>query len=240
MVRQQVLARAALADAGYGLEAEARPPVEGLVEAARHGRGARPPGRRAEAARRRCCAAARRPGEPARPGLRQRLDATIRGLDRRADQQLGAWASCCAISASRRSAESVEWLALDRFDGNEIDVAVIRNWVDPGIPFAEQVAQPAHGLVVTSATLTDGDADPDAGLARRRSRERPAPSGGAPGRRADRLALRLSGADPHPRRHRHSARRHRPGGGGLCRAVRCRGRRRARPLHRDQPAAHRA
>ncbi len=34
LVRQQVLARAVLADSGYGLEAEARPPIEGLVEAA--------------------------------------------------------------------------------------------------------------------------------------------------------------------------------------------------------------
>jgi ATP-dependent DNA helicase DinG len=35
-------------------------------------------------------------------------------------------------------------------------VAVYRNWIDPGVPFAELVAKPAHGLVVTSATLTDG------------------------------------------------------------------------------------
>ncbi len=34
LVRQQVLARAALADAGYGLQAEARPPVAGLVDLA--------------------------------------------------------------------------------------------------------------------------------------------------------------------------------------------------------------
>ena len=34
LVRQQVLARAVLADNGYGLEAEARPPIEGLTEAA--------------------------------------------------------------------------------------------------------------------------------------------------------------------------------------------------------------
>ncbi|HXO02709.1 MAG TPA: helicase C-terminal domain-containing protein, partial [Stellaceae bacterium] len=55
---------------------------------------------------------------------------------------------------------SVEWLALDRFEGNETDVALNPNWVDPGIPFAQYVAQPAHGIVVTSATLTDGEADP--------------------------------------------------------------------------------
>src|SRR6202011_959097 len=34
LVRQQVLARAVLAEGGYGLQAEARPPIAGLVEAA--------------------------------------------------------------------------------------------------------------------------------------------------------------------------------------------------------------
>src|SRR5262249_1566676 len=35
--------------------------------------------------------------------------------------------------------------------------------IDPGIPFAQAVLEPAHGVVVTSATLTDGE--PDTGLA---------------------------------------------------------------------------
>src|SRR5215469_9075942 len=34
LVRQQVLARAVTADSGYGLQAEARPPIEGLIDAA--------------------------------------------------------------------------------------------------------------------------------------------------------------------------------------------------------------
>ncbi len=34
LVRRQVLARAANGDAGYGIEAEARPPIDGLIEAA--------------------------------------------------------------------------------------------------------------------------------------------------------------------------------------------------------------
>ncbi|MBO0735697.1 MAG: ATP-dependent DNA helicase, partial [Alphaproteobacteria bacterium] len=43
----------------------------------------------------------------------------------------------------------------------ETDIGINRNWVDPGIPFAAMVAQLAHGLLVTSATLTDGAADPE-------------------------------------------------------------------------------
>jgi ATP-dependent DNA helicase DinG len=159
-VRQQVLARAALADAGYGLQAEARPPVAGLVEAAlplADGLG------RLAAAMRKLSAGLRSRLEdaehPPDPGLRQRLDATIRSLDRRAGLQLEAWAGLLRDLARPARADTVEWLALDRVDGLETDVAVNRNWVDPGIPFAETVARPAHGLVVTSATLTDGVAD---------------------------------------------------------------------------------
>jgi ATP-dependent DNA helicase DinG len=162
LVRRQVLARAALADAGYGLEAEARPPVDGLVEIAvplADGLD------RLAMALKRLGAILRKrledPDNPPEPGLRQRLDATLRGLDRRADQQLAAWARLLRDLAAPARPETVEWLALDRIDGLEIDVAMVSSWIDPGIPFAELVARPAHGLVVTSATLTDGDPDAD-------------------------------------------------------------------------------
>ena len=162
LVRRQVLARAALADAGYGQQAEARPPVDGLVESAlplAHGLD------RLAAALRGLAAILRarleNPDEPPEAGLRQRLDATVRGLDRRADQQLAAWSRLLRDLAEPPRPETVEWFALDRIDGLETDVAVTRSWVDPGIPFAERVARPAHGFVVTSATLTDGVPDLD-------------------------------------------------------------------------------
>ncbi len=147
---------------GYGIEAEARPPIEGLVEAA--GRLAAGLDRLATALRRLSACLRRQiedPENPPEPGLRQRLDATIRGLERRADMQLGAWSALLRDLAEPPGPDTVEWLALDRSDNAETDVAVNRNWIDPGKPFALAVAQPAHGLVVTSATLTDGEADPD-------------------------------------------------------------------------------
>jgi ATP-dependent DNA helicase DinG len=160
LVRQQVLARAVLADNGYGLQAEARPPVEGLIEAAlllADGLD------RLAAALKRLGDTLRSrledPDNPPETGLRQRLDATIRSLDRRGELQLGAWSRLLRDLAEPSQPDTVEWLALDRIDGLETDVAVNRNWVDPGIPFAALVAQPAHGLLVTSATLTDGAAD---------------------------------------------------------------------------------
>jgi ATP-dependent DNA helicase DinG len=100
------------------------------------------------------------PENPPDPTTRQRLDAAIRGIERRGGIQLGSWCALLRDLGDPVRAESVEWLALERFDGNEIDIALNRNWVDPGIPFAHYVAQPAHGIVVTSATLTDGEDDP--------------------------------------------------------------------------------
>jgi ATP-dependent DNA helicase DinG len=162
LVRQQALARAVLADSGYGLQAEARPPVEGLVEAALSLAEAL---ERLAAAMLKVSDALRRrledPDDPPEPGLRQRLDATIRSLERRAGLQLAAWSRLLRDLVEAPRSDTIEWFALDRTDGLETDVAVNRNWVDPGIPFVALVAQPAHGLVVTSATLTDDAADPE-------------------------------------------------------------------------------
>jgi ATP-dependent DNA helicase DinG len=162
LVRQQVLARAAVADNDYGSEAEARPPIEGLTEAAlRLAEGLD----RLAAAMRRFSEVLRArledPDNPPEPGLRQRLDAAIRSLDRRGEFQVAAWARLLRELGEPPRPETVEWFSLGRIDGVETDLGVNRNWVDPGVPFAELVARPAHGLVVTSATLTDGATDPE-------------------------------------------------------------------------------
>jgi len=161
LVRQQVLARATGIDGGYGLEAEARPPVEGLVDGAlRLAEGLA----RLSAAMGRLAALLKKqlgdPENPPDPTTRQRLDAAIRGIERRCGMLLGSWTALLRDLGESARPESVEWLALERSDGNEIDIVLNRNWVDPGIPFVHHVAQPAHGIVVTSATLTDGEADP--------------------------------------------------------------------------------
>jgi ATP-dependent DNA helicase DinG len=187
LVRQQVLARAvergrparisprgrdgrapahAGGDAGYALEAELRPMIEGLTEAAltlaeRLERLAAALAALAAVLRARL----EDPDNPPDPPLRQRLDAVIRGLDRRGALQLGAWCRLLRDLEGPPQPDTVEWLALDRNDGIETDMALNRNWIDPGIPFAGLVARSAHGLVVTSATLFDDDADPASAFA---------------------------------------------------------------------------
>ena len=143
-----------------GIEAEARPPVEGLTDAA--ARLAAGLDRLAAALRRLAACLRRRledPENPPEPAMRQRLDAVVRGLERRADMQLGGWSALLRDLGEPPRPETVEWLALERIRGAETDVAVNRNWIDPGIPFAacgrEAGARSARHL---------GDAD------RRRSR----------------------------------------------------------------------
>jgi ATP-dependent DNA helicase DinG len=57
----------------------------------------------------------------------------------------------------------IYFLRLDRIQGRDRDVAFCRHHLDPTQPFALTLVAPAHGLLVTSATLRDesGQADPE-------------------------------------------------------------------------------
>jgi ATP-dependent DNA helicase DinG len=52
--------------------------------------------------------------------------------------------------------EHILLLRLDRRDGVDRDAGLHRHWLDPTVPFAATLAAPAHGLLITSATLRDG------------------------------------------------------------------------------------
>src|SRR5204863_203068 len=44
-------------------------------------------------------------------------------------------------------------------EGREYDLGLHRHWLDPTRPLAEAVLKPAHGVLVTSATLRGGESD---------------------------------------------------------------------------------
>ena len=160
LARRQVLARADTRDPNYSLEAELRPPVEGLgaaADALRHAL-ARLQAPLREIVR---CLEKRLETEAAEldTALRTRIEAMVRGIKRRSELELAGWQHALAEVASEPAPEFVDWLAIDRIEGNEIDVGLYRHWIDPTKPFAEYVAKPAHGVLVTSATLTDGSGD---------------------------------------------------------------------------------
>ena len=55
----------------------------------------------------------------------------------------------------------VDWFAISRIDGRDVDVGMHRHHVDPTIPFAAFVTGRSHGALITSATLRDGSGDPE-------------------------------------------------------------------------------
>jgi ATP-dependent DNA helicase DinG len=91
--------------------------------------------------------------------MRQRIDAAARGLERRARHELAAWKQMLAALEAETPAAYVDWFGVERIDGRDVDVGFYRHWIDPTVPFIQSMARHAHGLVVTSATLTDGTGD---------------------------------------------------------------------------------
>ena len=96
--------------------------------------------------------------------LRSRIEGLCRSLGRRVLDNLAAWmAMLDAVSAVRPPGVSpthIDLIRLDRRADGDRDVGLHRHWLDPTVPFAAVLAAPAHGLLVTSATLRDAG-DPD-------------------------------------------------------------------------------
>jgi ATP-dependent DNA helicase DinG len=88
---------------------------------------------------------------------RARIEGALRGLDRRARMMLPAWRSM--LTAIDENAEDdpdfVDWFDATYLYGRVVDAACRRHWVDPTEPLTAAVIAPAHGVLVTSATLTD-------------------------------------------------------------------------------------
>jgi len=87
---------------------------------------------------------------------RLRLDSMKRGIERRA-QEARNWRAMLRDLGGLAPDEFVDWFALRREGGRERDVGYFRHWLDPTKPFAAAVLGPAHGAIVTSATLRDRD-----------------------------------------------------------------------------------
>ncbi len=159
-VRQQVLARDPDSRSPYGLEAHPKPPVPGLIEAAQALDAALIAMRGPTVAL--IAALASQLDDDAdtlETASRSRIEAVCRSLERRGVMALNGWRDMLAALSGETPPDFVDWLALDREGGREIDVGMHRHWIDPMRPFAVAVAEPAHGLLVTSASLRDGSGD---------------------------------------------------------------------------------
>jgi ATP-dependent DNA helicase DinG len=97
------------------------------------------------------------------PG-RARIDGARHSLAWRIDL-LAAWEALLHRLGGPADPEFVDWLAVERSDAREFDVGLHRRWLDPMKPFSRVVLEPAHGVMLTSATLRDGE-DWDVAVAR--------------------------------------------------------------------------
>ncbi|HTH99296.1 MAG TPA: ATP-dependent DNA helicase, partial [Stellaceae bacterium] len=161
--RAQVMARASGIDSGFDLEVERQPPIDGLLEAAAEA------DRALKALEAPLADLVRRlsnklDDEAAEldSATRQRIEALARSIDRRLQTQVKSWRAMLADLDRATPEGMIDWLSVSRDFGRESDVGLHRHWIDPTIPFAQAVMRPSHGVVVTSATLTDGTGDVEA------------------------------------------------------------------------------
>ena len=156
LAARQVYARAGGQDQPYSLEAPAQPPVEGLPEAAAAlaealGSLTAP----LTALRRRLLARLDEESETLDSDARRRIEAAARSLESRALLPLAAWQDMLRALDEETPPEFCDWFAVERIDGRNVDVGLYRHWIDPSRPFAASLGRSAHGLLITSATLTD-------------------------------------------------------------------------------------
>ncbi|MFN3076561.1 MAG: ATP-dependent DNA helicase [Alphaproteobacteria bacterium] len=164
LARTQVLARdGGAADSPYSLETETNPLLEALpAEAAALNLAL---GQLDQPLSRLCGLLMRRLDDEAselEADQRNRIDAMVRGIERRALLPIGAWRAMLQGLGHATPPEFVDWFAVERAGGREVDVGMHRHWLDPTRPFAMAITAVAHGLLVTSATLRDASGDVEA------------------------------------------------------------------------------
>jgi ATP-dependent DNA helicase DinG len=105
------------------------------------------------------------------PSERARIEGALRGLDRRARMTLPAWRGMLkgVEDESGDDPDFVDWFDATFLYGRVVDAAARRHWVDPTEPLHAAVLAPAHGVLVTSATLADGLLDDPFALAEMRT-----------------------------------------------------------------------
>lgn len=162
-LRTQALARARAADlqGGSGFEVDLHP-VDPAVPAAGAALSAALERLRAAvvALRTRFLERLEAEAETLDEASRQRLEGNARSLKRRAIDSLTAWRRILdglgGVREPGTRPSYIEFLRLDREAGSDRDIALLSHLLDPTEAFIQTIANPAHGMLITSATLRDG------------------------------------------------------------------------------------
>ncbi len=153
---QQVYARDRNAGSAYGLEADASPPVDGLIEAAQdlaqHLAHLRPSVQTLIGCLQRKLD---EESDTLDTQTRVRIESVTRSLERRTVAAIESWRSMLASLSETPSDAFVDFFGLERIEGRDVDVGLHRHFTDPMRPFAQTMTDVAHGMLITSATLRD-------------------------------------------------------------------------------------
>jgi ATP-dependent DNA helicase DinG len=160
-VYRQVYLRAEGRDGPYSLETDTQPLIPGLAESA----GAlKHKLKQLQKPMRSLCARLRRKlvdqADTLDGDTRRRFESVSTMLERRGDLHIGAWIGMLeTLQMQGTPPEYVDWMQIERIDGQAADVGLYRHWVDPMKPFAQAIRPHAHGIAITSATLRDATGD---------------------------------------------------------------------------------
>lgn len=156
LLRQQVRARAAGEDQGFGMECDARPLNPGIIDAADKLADTfeemLKPVRRLRVALK---TKVETEADKLDSGQRGRIEGVARSLTNRCELTLEAWRSMLRGLHNEADKAFVDWFTIERSQNRETDVGMYRHYLDPTEPFVNSVIKPSHGAVITSATLRD-------------------------------------------------------------------------------------
>ena len=164
LVHAQVMARSSAPTGGFDLEADCHPVIDGMIAAAeeldRHLGRMTGPLRDLDRA---LGAILDDQAATLESAQRARIEGIRRSLERRVRLPLEGWRRMLDhLTQGVLDDDFIDWFGIGRAQGQDVDVGMHRHWVDPTRPLARAVIQPAHGVVVTSATLRDGSGDVEA------------------------------------------------------------------------------
>jgi ATP-dependent DNA helicase DinG len=160
IVRRQVYARSSDTENAYSLEAEIHPPLDGLIEAARTANKAlQKLAAPLNALIKALTALLDDEAKTLAEERRRKLEAVSRSLRQRAALTVTAWQQMLQAIGGETPPIFVDWLHIERIEGRDYDIGFSRHYIDPTQPLADVLTGQAHGIVITSATLTDDTGD---------------------------------------------------------------------------------